>query len=287
VAEAPLGAFSISDSSLDGLKDVGWQNFRIINQIHHGNLQSCKTVLSEHLRVVMDFNGGTITDRINAGPGELKIRLSVKNENEFGLLREPQEDMTISISESQVSKQLPQDLANLLAKVANSQTIRIYRFPSTKELHLFQSAVTGFTVLFDGFASSFNIARRRMVVPIYKKWDASLTRIQVVHKEKATQLIAFFQSFTHGECMNFALKSTDVFETSGKSGKIRIVDAKFALPKQDGEGGENGFVCLDIPEYPGEHDDITVVFEKEEVREQFTKALPAPVKASRIGSIRK
>jgi hypothetical protein len=103
-----------------------------------------------------------------------------------------------------------------------------------------------------------------MVVPIYKKWEASLARIQIVRQEKIIQLIAFFSDFQHGTCMNFVLKGTDHIESFGRSGKfgIRIVDAKFALPKMDEDPGSD-FVCLDMPEYPIEHDDITITFDKE------------------------
>jgi hypothetical protein len=224
-------------------------------------------VLSEHLRVILDFKAGTLTDRVNVVPGELKLRLDVNASNELKILRQTQQDMTISVSEAQVSKELPQDLALVLESIARSESCRIYTFPSTKELHLFQAALTGFTVLFDGLASSFNISRRRMVVPIYKKWDAATTRLQIVQKEKVIQLVAFFENFSHGDCMNFALKSTDLFESSHKSGKfsLRIVDAKFAMPKAKSEAGgiEHQFACLDMPEYPGEHDDITIVFDTE------------------------
>ena len=111
-------------------------------------------------------------------------------------------------------------------------------------------------------ATSFAISRRRMVVPIYKKWETSSARLQILRQDRIVQLVAFFQDFSHGDCMNFHLKGTDVFESFSKSGKhcIRIVDAKFALPK--GEGVNNkGFVCLDMPEYPAEHDDITIAFD--------------------------
>lgn len=64
--------------------------------------------------------------------------------------------------------------------------------------------------------------------------------------------------------MNFALKSTDVFQSHSKSGTyyVRIVDAKFALPRS-GDDSSKDFVCLDIPQYPGEHDDITIGFDVE------------------------
>jgi hypothetical protein len=271
VAEAPIKTMAVEiggESRNNCLRGLEWYNFRVINQGTR-DVQSTKTVLSENLRVVLDFKAGSITDRINVEPGELKLRLNVDIPNELRVLRQPQEDMTISVSESQVSKELPQEFAMLLGDLSKLESTRIYRFPSTKELHLFQAALTGFIVLFDGVASSFNISRRRMVVPIYKKWDAITTRLQIVQKEKVVQLVAFFENFSHGECMNFTLKSTDMFESSSRGGRysLRIVDAKFAMPMTRGEGGsvtEHEFVCLDMPQYPGEHDDINIVFDKEE-----------------------
>jgi hypothetical protein len=269
VAEAPIKGLSISvaaDSNLTFLQDLEWQNFRVINY-DEGDIQSSKTVLSGNLRIIVDFKTGTLTDRINVAPGELKLRLDVNSQTKLKVLRQPQQDLTISVSEAQVAKELPRDLARLLSDIEKSESIRVYTFPTTKELHLFQAALTGHEVLFDGMACSFNISRRRMVVPIYKKWDAALTRLQIVQKEKVIQLLAFFENFTHGDCMNFALKSTDIFETSAKGGKfsVRIVDAKFAMPKlKERETAiDHEFVCLDMPEYPGEHDDITIVFETE------------------------
>jgi hypothetical protein len=104
-----------------------------------------------------------------------------------------------------------------------------------------------------------------MVVPLHKKWEATGARIQVVQQNKTIQLLAFFGSdFSHGRCMNFVLKGTDIYENFNRSGKsgIRIVDAKFALPKTDDDESAR-FVCLDMPEYPIEHDDINIVFESE------------------------
>lgn len=102
------------------------------------------------------------------------------------------------------------------------------------------------------------------MVPIYKKWEAALARVQIVRQEKVVQMLAFFGDFQHGTCMNFVLKGTDIMESFGRSGKfgIRMVDAKFALPKKDDNPASN-FVCLDMPEYPIEHDDLTVTFDTE------------------------
>lgn len=105
-----------------------------------------------------------------------------------------------------------------------------------------------------------------MVVPIHKKWEASGVRLQLVAQNKTIQLLAFFgNDFSHGKCMNFLLRGTDNYESSSRSGKytVRIVDAKFALPKKDDEEA-SGFLCLDMLEYATEHDDITIGFESEQ-----------------------
>ena len=112
-----------------------------------------------------------------------------------------------------------------------------------------------------------------MVVPIHKRWEATSARLQLVQQpNRTTQLVAFFKDFHHGESINFVLKSTDSFETFERSGMffVRIVDAKFALPKA-GEGV--GFVSLDLPEYPGEHDDVVVGFADETGEYRSTRAL--------------
>jgi hypothetical protein len=103
-----------------------------------------------------------------------------------------------------------------------------------------------------------------MVVPISKRWEASLTRLQIVKRDKTVQLVAFFKDFAHGSCMNFILKGTDVFETFSRSGTfyLRIADAKFALPKGEDDSSKE-FVSLDTPEFPGEHDDVTIEFDTE------------------------
>ena len=180
------------------------------------------------------------------------------------VLRPQQQDLTISAAENTISKELPEALAELLQNIASTATIREYRFSGLSDLHAFQMALTGFEVMFDAMASSFAISRRRMVVPVYKKWESPTARLQLLRREKKIQLVAFFRDFSHGQCMNFNLKSTDVFESWSRSGKcgVRIVDAKFALPKQ-AEDETADFVCLDMPEYPGEHDDITITFESD------------------------
>jgi len=292
-SEIQIKSFGITagQGGLNRLNALDWQNLRVINSDAQ-DMQSTKTVLSEHLRVIMEFKTGSLTDRVNIGPGELKFRLDISALNELRLWRQPQQDMTIVVSQ-QTAVQSPHVFTETLQAVAKTETVRTYVFPSLQDLHLFQAAMTGFAVLFDGRAASFNISRRRMVVPIYKKWDAATTRLQVVQKEKTVQLVAFFENFSHGDCMGFTLKSTDVFETHNRGGRfsVIIVDAKFAMPKARKEGdavSDSGFVNLDMPDYPGEHDDITIIFDTAEERDRFAKALPAPTRiASRMGSVRR
>jgi hypothetical protein len=106
----------------------------------------------------------------------------------------------------------------------------------------------------------------------------------IKQEDKQLQLLAFFEDFVHGHCMNFVLKGTDVYENVSRSGKsgIKFVDAKFPLPRlpadKDGDFDEMAFVCLDLPDLPGEHDDISILFEKESDRERLVQCLPAPVK---------
>jgi hypothetical protein len=105
-----------------------------------------------------------------------------------------------------------------------------------------------------------------MVVPIYKKWEASTVRLQIVQQETMIQLLAFFEDYSHTDAMAFPLKTTDIFELVEKSGKqaVKLVDAKFPLPPEVEKGRPRDvtqrFVCLDMPEYP---DDITVGFNSE------------------------
>lgn len=189
------------------------------------------------------------------GPGELQIRLDFDQMNGITMARNPQSDMTMCFADNTLSRELYESLRQKLDEVAKCRSIRMFEFRSLTELHQFQALTTGFAVLYDGFAKSFAISRRRMVVPIYKRWEASATRLQVVRREKTVQLVAFFREFSHGSCMNFVLKSTDVFQSFSRSGTpyICMVDAKFALPKEQSDP-DHAFVGLDMPDYPAEHD---------------------------------
>ncbi|KAI9680957.1 MAG: hypothetical protein M1829_001037 [Trizodia sp. TS-e1964] len=247
------------------LQSIEWQRIRVINKDpENPDADYAETVLSPNLRICVDANIGIVTDRVNLGPGELQIRLDADMSAKIAILRPEQNDLTMCVAEDQTRKDTLELLSELSKAIQMNHTVRSYYFHQLQDLHVFQAALTGFTVKFDGVASSFAISRRRMVVPIYKRWEANQTRIQIIQQEKVVQLAAFFTDFSHGDCMNFQLKGTDVFEYFSKSGKyfLRIVDAKFSLPKAEGVLGKQ-FVCLDLPEYPGEHDDIMIAFDNE------------------------
>lgn len=271
-SEVPITGYSIAQNArfepIRGFSQFPWSRVKIINE--DGEDEIPETVLAEKLKIVVDFKCGTISDRVNVAPGELKIRLSVKDQNSLSIYRQPQRDLTIALSESQVSKQTPDEMRKALGFTSHSPSVRTFTFTSRRTLHEFQEALTGFSVLFDGIATTFAISRRRMVVPIYKKWEATGSRIQVVQSENIIQVLVFFEDFHHGESMSFPLKPTDIFEsvTRNRLVGVKIDDAKFPLPKMPGDDDESAddgaFVCLDLPEIPGEHDDITILFEGEE-----------------------
>ncbi|KAK4461881.1 hypothetical protein QBC42DRAFT_269167 [Cladorrhinum samala] len=274
------------DKGLVTLSGLGWNRVKVINSDGDGDRPDC--VLADRLRVVYESKEGTLTDRINVAPGEFKIRLDVQNPNCMMIFRQPQVDATLAVG----GASFPRDtagLAHALSVLQQSASIRTLSFPKLEDLHKFETAITGFEVLYDGIASVFAIARRRMVVPIHKKWEAGATRIQIVQQDGVAQMLAFFEDFSHGKCMGFHLKGTDVYETFGKAGKsgLKLVDAKFPLPKmlpadQDGAqvAADAAFTCLDLPELPGEHDDLTIIFESEAERDRLVACLPAPVKGS-------
>ncbi|KYK58266.1 hypothetical protein DCS_05279 [Drechmeria coniospora] len=277
-ADVPVKSFMISERIREPLgispfSRMGWKAAKVINDEFGTGAtggDQPPTVLSDKLKVVLEYQDGAVADRINVAPGELRMRLEVSNAKLLRVLRQPQQDMTVSASEVKVPKEMARNLSDALQLLMAKQTIRTYEFNSLHDLHSFQEALTGFEVIFDSLAVTFGITRRRMVVPIHKKWEAGYTRIQVVRLEdKQLQLLAFFEEFQHGHCMNFLLKGTDVYESVHRGGRtgIKFVDAKFPLPRtpadKDDDSDEMAFVCLDLPDLPGEHDDITIMFENE------------------------
>ena len=243
--------------------DLRWHKLRVVLRGPPTCHDSQSTMHLKKIRILAECDSGTFTDRIHAGTGELQLNLGVENLNEIKLLRAAQQDMTWSFADDVLSEADLSSLSNMLHSMGLSPSVRTYHFRSLPDLHSFQAVLTGFHVLYDGLASTFSISRRGMLM--YKRWETSTPRLQIIKQDKTVQLVAFFKDFSHGTCMNFVLKVTDFFDTFARSGTffLRIVDAKFALPKGESDPARD-FVCLDMPEYPSEHDDIIIGFDHEQ-----------------------
>ncbi|KAF7592127.1 hypothetical protein BBP40_000675 [Aspergillus hancockii] len=296
-SDIPIRAYSIEQPAdrFNGQPETTHLQFpagsvSVIDQEHaFVDHQYGPTILSENLRAVITTEWGSVTDRINLGPGELKLGLDINNRTGLSLYRPEQKDLTVSIADNLTKPEMPDKLTDFMQLAMTKPMVRRFDFTTVKDLHRFEAAVTGFKVLYDGIASSFTISRRRMVVPITKKWEATRARIQVVQHEKVIQLIAFLNDFHHGKCLNFVLKGTDTFESFSRSGKfgLRLVDAKFALPRTDDDPMSN-FICLDMPDFASEHDDIAIGFDSEADRAGLQAALPGSYREpSRMSSLRR
>jgi hypothetical protein len=275
-------AEAFSRSSQNPMTQLQWQNLLVINKDpENPDHDVGQTILSEHLRVIAQAVEGTWTDRMNLGPGELRIRLRTDGSPELVVFRPQQDDLSITLDPSLTEPNLLNLMGDVQRTVWVHPTYRTYSFFSLEDLHLFQTAITGFVVRYDGLATAFTIARRRPVTALskHKKLEASATRIQIVTHDhmRMVQLLAFFDDFPQADALNFQLKGMDVFErTESKHGKsrygVKFVDAKFSLPKSEKE--EKGavpmprpfatkFVSLDMPEIPAENDDIVIGFDEE------------------------
>ena len=246
--------------------DLRWHKLRVVNRgpSTHGH-DSQSTIRSDYLRILTDCDFGTFTDQLNNRPGELQLNLSIENMTTIKLLRPAQQDMTWGFADGVLEEPVLSSLSHVIHSMGTSPSVLTYQLRSLPDLHSFQAMLTGFHVLYDGLASTISISRRRTVVPMHKHWEASTPRLQIVKQDKIVQLVVFFKDFSHGTCMNFALKMTDSFETFARSGIsfLRIVDAKFSLPKDESNPAKD-FVCLDMPDFPSEHDDIVIGFDNEQ-----------------------
>lgn len=219
---------------------------------------------TDRRRFCADFGSGTLTDRLSGRLGDVLIALSPVRGSEICVVRPVQDNATVTVAKGQISQDMHGCISYTLQNMTSAETMRRYRFNAVQDLHFFQLAMTGYAVLYDGLPVSFSITRRRTVVALHKKWESTVCRLQIVRKNQNVQLLAFFKDFQYGQCMSVPLKPIDVFELFSKGGKhmLVIVEAKFALPKNR-EMENRAFLSLDNPEYPSEHDDITIVFDSD------------------------
>lgn len=230
--------------------------------------------------IIIQGSHGVLTDRIDVSSTALRMRLphnppsSLDRRLPLHMLlvyRQEESDLTMGVSQVSIPTATQHSLSEALRDASKPETVRVYQFEHLQELHRFQAALTSSIVRYDGYATSFSIARRRMLVPVYTQWKASIVRLQIVSSAngKAVKLAAFFKDFRHASAMIFEIKPTDVFESfNSRQGRfgVRLVDAKFALPKKTAlaDDGNEGFVDFRNLEYPGEHDDIAISFDVEE-----------------------
>ena len=85
------------------------------------------------------------------GPGELKLGLDVDKMTGLSLYRPAQEDMTVSVAANLVKSDLPDQLTELVQRIKVTPMVRRFDFVNVEDLHIFEAAVTGFQVLFDGY----------------------------------------------------------------------------------------------------------------------------------------
>ena len=286
---------SITGSATDILASFPWQRLRIISL--SSSAAKDKTTSAKyagHVRIWAECPFGSLVDRLNVNAGELVVRLSVENRTKLDVSWPEHGDATLSLSNSQLDKSQVHAIRSCLGKsteaaAKKASKLRTYNFPSIQDLHRFMYGISGFRTIYDGTAAGFSISRRRTVVPLHKRLEPSITRLLLLVEDKTTQLLAFFEDFPLGVCMCFMLKSIDRFESFTRSDRyyIRLVDAKFALPKPEDQQA-HGFVSLEVLDYPTEHDDIFIAFDTEAERDVFGTALPAEVtKVSRLVSLRK
>lgn len=227
---------------------------------------------SDQLRVFSFNDAISLVDRLNVNPGELQIRLDQAELSTISFLRQPRRDLTIAIGPEPAGPDIRLLMHRSHDLTTSSRTVVSYKFQTLREMHDFQTAITRCDVTYDGKASKFGISRRRMVVPIYRNFEADGVRIQIIERGAVFQLLAFFDNYELADCLNFQIKNTDVFEHFEKGGEycVRLVDAKFALPlveqseehdnrpKQRNPGAQ--FTCIDYLDYASEHEDIIVSF---------------------------
>lgn len=247
---------------------IRWNSVQVISNGHGEGLENI--LFSDSLRISSNSNIGTVVDLANLATGELQISLDVLDNKLVKLYRPAQENLIISFADNLFPKEEYSALQTTIRTMIRTPSARVYKFPTLDALHRFQQLVTGFTVIYDGLATLFSISHRRNMIPLYKKQEASQARLQILVQEnraqKTYQLLVVLLDFPDGKIMNVELRSTDVLEATMKAGKhcIRLANAKFALPKHpNSKDIPWDFVCLDAPEYPGEHDDIMIGFDTE------------------------
>ncbi|KNG82049.1 hypothetical protein ANOM_010337, partial [Aspergillus nomiae NRRL 13137] len=155
--DIPIRAYSIEQPAdrFNGQPETAHLQFpagsvSVIDQEHaFVDHQYGPTILSEHLRAFVATEWGSVTDRINLGPGELKLGLEINNRTGLSLYRPGQHDLTVSIAENLTTPEMPDRFADFMQVAMVKPMVRRFDFATVKDLHKFEAAVTGFNVLYD------------------------------------------------------------------------------------------------------------------------------------------
>lgn len=271
-----------------------WSSLQLIegseSEPESGSVKSASNRNPHNLRLMMYDEIGSLLTRLSSSVGASKVRLEAEMPTAVKMLHAPNTHITTVTAGPDLDH--VSTMSEVMGYMNNPEraTVQTLMFETMQDVHAFETAISGYRVIFDGRSVNFTIPRRRMLVPITQPWVASGARVQVIEREGFMRLVAFFEGYELADSLNFQVKSSDTFEkVDVKGGKghgeqkqataggygVKLVDAKFLLPGsgKDDEDERNGvnvvrdmvwrFVDLEEDEYAMEHADITIAFETE------------------------
>lgn len=122
--------------------------------------------------------------------------------------------------------------------INDASAVREYRFDTLRDLHLFQGALTGYTVVFDGWPSRVIFEKPLLRSPIGISKSAGKSRVQLVKKRLKTFLVIFFCPELDSRCRRpiwfRADGGLDWKQPSGRLGSFSAVDPRCTLPDRPG-----------------------------------------------------
>ena len=128
------------------LSHVRWQSVKVLMPKARASLPESTAETMQSLRIVAECDAGILTDRLNLGmpddysvmsikltfaaPGDLQIALGVDNCNEIRLLRPPQRNLFVSLTEFELSEEAINSWRGMLWAAGRSTVIKRFHFRS-------------------------------------------------------------------------------------------------------------------------------------------------------------
>lgn len=128
------------------LSHVRWQSVKVLTPKGRVSLTESSAQAMQSLRIVAECDAGILTDRLNLGmpdkhlvmsirltfaaPGDLQIALGVDNCNEIRLLRPPQRNLFVSLTEFELSEDAINSWRGMLWTAGRSTVIKSFHFRS-------------------------------------------------------------------------------------------------------------------------------------------------------------